>query len=222
MFKFLKQRANNNYQKIDEEKLLKKYGSCRTLSSHIKLLIITDTHGFLSYERKEDVEKLEGIKDYDLCCCLGDITYSDYEVILKYVPIEKIVAILGNHDGFDVLKYYGLNDLNGKIVNVNGIRIGGIQGSYRYKNEDFPSFTHEESIKFLDKMDEVDILLSHSGPFLGYKTNEVHNGLKGITEYLYKNNVPYNIHGHNHQNIDTYMRNGTKVMERYYIEKVEL
>lgn len=221
MFNLFKKRINDNNVKINDDRLLKKYGNCRTITNHIKLLIIADTHGALAYNEKYR-SKLENVGNYDLCCALGDITYSDYDIILQYVPIEKIVAILGNHDGFDVLKYYGIKDLNGKIITVNGIKIGGIQGSYRYKSEDFPSFTHEESIKFLNNMEEVDILISHTGPFWNYNKNLVHNGLKGITEYLYKNRVPYNIHGHNHINEDLYLKNGTKIMQRYFIEKIEI
>ena len=219
MFDFFKKRINNNDIKINESKLFKKYGPCNTLNNKIKLLIIADTHGLLSV--KEDLkEKLKIIHNYDLCCILGDVTYSDYEIILNYINKDKIVAILGNHDGFDVLKYYGIKDLNGRIIDIKGVRIGGIQGSYRYKTEDFPSFTHEESIRFLNKMEGVDILLSHAGPFLDNNTDLVHNGLKGITEYLYKNKVPYNIHGHNHANKDLYLRNGTKIIERYLIDEI--
>ena len=221
MFNFFKKNEINKGVKIDENKLYKKYGDCRTLSNHIKLLIITDTHDLL-FLKKEEQEKLKNIKDYDLCCTLGDISYKDYEIILKYIPKEKIVALLGNHDEFDVLEKYGLNDLNGKVVTINGIRIGGIQGSFKYKLERFPSFTHEESSEFLEKMEEVDILLSHTGPFLGDNSNPVHSGLKGITEYLYKNKVPFNIHGHNHINEEITLKNGTKSIERYFIEEIEL
>ena len=112
----------------------KKYGQARKLENHIKLLIITDTHGLLSYKQELE-EKLKNIKEYDYCFALGDITYSDYEIILKYIPKNKILGLLGNHDGFEVLKHYGIEDLNGKVVNIKGFRIGGIQGSYRYKSE---------------------------------------------------------------------------------------
>ena len=193
MFNFFKKKVNKEIE-IDENKLYEKYGDCRILSNKIKLLIIADTH--------------------------GDISYDDYEIILKYVPKEKIVALLGNHDDFEVLNHYGLNDINGKTFEINGLRFGGIQGSFRYKDEKFPSFTHEESIKFLDKMDEVDILLSHSGPYIDDSMGPVHSGLKGITYYLYKNHVPYIIHGHNHENVESYLKNGTKVIERYMIEEL--
>lgn len=192
-----------------EQQLAKKCCPCRKLNKNITLLVISDSHdGFIL--DKELEKKLIDYKDYDLCCILGDISDSDYEIILKYVPKEKIVALLGNHDRFGLLEQYNLYDINGRVITVNGIRISGIQGCNKYKNESFPSYTQKESINFLDKMEEVDILLSHDKPFLIDNKDSVHDGLKGITKYLYKNKVPYNIHGHLHKNQEQTLLNGTK------------
>lgn len=207
---------NNDY----EDKLLKKYKECRKLNKSIKILAISDTHGDL-YFNKQLQKKLKNQK-YDLCCVLGDITDRDYEIILKYVKKEKLVAILGNHDRYDLLNKYNIYNLHGNVIEVNGIRIAGVQGSFRYKDEEFPSFTHKESIKFLDKIDEVDILLSHDGPFLKNNNKPVHDGLKGITYYLYKNRVPYNIHGHNHESKTKRLKNGTISKEVYLIENLNI
>ena len=124
--------------------------SVREFDKNITLLVISDTHGDLALNKEMQKKLLN--KKYDLCCILGDIHDYDYEVILKHIPKEKIISILGNHDRFSLLNEHGLDDYNGKVVNINGIRIGLIQGSFKYKDENFPSFTHEESIEFLDKM----------------------------------------------------------------------
>ena len=71
-------------------------------------------------------------------------------------------------------------------------------------------------------MEKVDILLSHSGPFWNYNDDVVHNGLKGITNYLYKNKVPLNIHGHLHKNSLKMLKNGTKVQCVYGVELLEI
>ncbi len=218
---FFKRRFNSNEVKINEEKLFKKYGNCSSTSAHIKLLVIADTHGYLAI-KPELQDRLKSITDYDLCCTLGDITYSDYEEILKNISREKIVGLLGNHDGADVLKHYSIKDLNGNIITINGVKIGGIQGSFRYKDEDYPSFTHAESYEFLSRMDKVDILLSHSGPFWNHNTDPVHNGLKGITIYLYQKKVPINIHGHLHKTESKVMKNGTQVECVHGVELLEL
>ena len=86
----------------------------------------------------------------------------------------------------------------------------------------FPSFTHQESIDFLKNLDEVDILLSHDRPFLIDYKDSVHDGLKGITKYLYEKRVPYNIHGHLHKNEENELINGTKVIGVYGCELIEL
>lgn len=103
----------HKYVKINEEKLYKKFGDCRKLQNNINLLIITDTHGLLVHSTSL-IDKIRNARSYDLCCVLGDVTYSDYEIILQYIPKEKLVGILGNHDEFEILKHYGINDLNGK------------------------------------------------------------------------------------------------------------
>lgn len=192
----------------------------RTFNKNMTLLVISDTHGDLALNK--EMQKKLLYKEYDLCCILGDIHDYDYEVILKHIPKEKIVSILGNHDRFSLLNEHGLDDYNGKVVNINGIKIGLIQGSFKYKNEDFPSFTHEESIEFLDKMPEVDILLSHDKPLTFDYKDPAHDGLKGITKYLYDKKVPINIHGHIHQSYLNTLKNGTQVKGVYCVEIVKI
>ncbi len=223
MFESLfKSRINSNLTKVHEEKLYKKYGNCDSVSKSIKLLVVSDTHEYLAYNHKWQ-EKLLNAKDYDLCCVLGDISNGDIETVLEYIPKEKIIGILGNHDDFDFLKKYDIQDINGKTVDVNGIKIGGIQGAIRcYGKYDYPCFSHSDSIKFMDNMEKVDVLLSHSGPFYDYNDDPFHNGLKGITKYLYKNKIPINIHGHLHKNKQKFLNNGTLVQCIYGVELIEI
>lgn len=186
----------------------------------ITLLVISDTHGDLALN-KEMQKKLISQK-YDICCILGDIHDYDFDYILKKIPKEKIIAILGNHDRFSLLSEYGLEDYNGKIVEINDIKIGAIQGSYKYKNETFPSFTHEESIEFLNRMPAVDILLSHDMPLTYDYKDPAHDGLKGITKYLYDKKVPINIHGHIHKSYLKELNNGTQVKGVYCVELIKI
>ena len=199
-----------------EEKLLKKYSSVDDFKGNIKILFISDTHGDLSLNKKLQNKILKA--KFDICCILGDIHDYDYEFILNNISKENIVALLGNHDRKTLIDEKGVKNLNGNIININGIKIGGIQGCHTYKEEFCPSFTHEESIGFLDRLDKVDILISHDKPFTyDYKDN-VHDGLKGITYYLYKNNVPYNVHGHLHNTDLLILKNGSKSIGIYGCE----
>ncbi len=209
---FKKNKVEQNY-----EDTLKNNG-VSSFDGEIKLLVIADSHGSIAL-KKENEEKLKNV-DYDICCILGDVNYSDYDIILKYIPREKIVSILGNHDMFNVLSEHGLNNINGQVIEVNGIRIGAIQGSFRYKNERFPSFTHEESIAFLNSMPECDILLSHDKPYVCNNNDPVHDGLKGITKYLYEKKVPIDIHGHIHESYFDELKNGTRVKSVYGVELI--
>lgn len=109
------------------------------------------------------------------------------------------------------------------VKNINGVKIMGIQGSFKYKPSDFPSFTQEDSIDFLKDKEPVDILFSHDGPFDDNMINNpAHQGLFGITYYLFKNKVKYNIHGHIHNPYNRYLLNGTKEISLYGINYLSL
>ena len=206
-------------EELDYESTLKNNG-INSFEKDISLLVIADTHGDLVLNK--DMQNKIINQKYDMCCILGDIHNYDFEIILKYIPREKIIAILGNHDKFDLLKEHGLDDFNGKVININGIKIGAIHGSFKYKDEKFPSFTHEESINFLSKMPYVDILLSHDKPLTFDYKDPVHDGLKGITKFLYERRVPINIHGHIHQSYLNELKNGTQVKSVYCVELIKI
>ena len=94
---------------------------------------------------------------------------------------------------------------------------------YKYKPDDFPSFTQKESIEFLSDKEKVDILVCHDAPYgLSGRNDVAHQGLFGTLYYLFKNNVPYCIHGHLHTPYTKKMINGTKVNCYYMFNYVEL
>ena len=203
-----------------EETLYKMFGNCDIMNKHIKLIIITDTHNCLKED--EFKEFVNNHRDYDLCLLLGDHNTNDVPIILKYIDKDKIYALLGNHD-YDYIKEYGLNDLNGQIVEKNGVKLLGIQGSYKYKPADFPSFTQKESIEFLNCRDKVDILVSHDNRFdNSMLKSPAHQGLFGITYYLFKNKVSYHIHGHIHNPYHKTLLNGTQEISSYMYEYFEV
>ena len=193
--------------------LYKLYGNSRMLNNNISILVISDTHNTLN---EEDFKRFISLNNnYDICLLLGDFGYRDLPIILNYIPKDKIYALLGNHDS-NYIKEYGLNDLNGNIVTIKGIKILGIQGSFRYKPSNFPSFSQKESIEFLNNKEVVDILVSHDTGFNSASSNDsAHQGLFGITYYLYKNRVPYHIHGHIHNPYQKNLLNGTKEISAF-------
>lgn len=202
---------NRNY----EDKLLKKFGECKKLDKHISLLLIADTHNCLG-NNQEMLEYLKSTLKYDYCILLGDHSAKDLEEILNIIPKEKIFGVLGNHDTWNKYEEFGIDNINGKIVELKGIKFAGISGSFKYKDSDqYALYTHEESIQIASNMDSADILISHDKPFIEDNHNHAHDGLKGITEYIYKNHVSINIHGHLHEDTVEHLKNGTKVIGIY-------
>ena len=203
-----------------EETLLKICGRVRNINVKIKLIVIADTHNTLNEDEFKSF--MFNHSDYDVCLLLGDFGYKDLPIILQYVDRNKIYALLGNHD-YDYINEYNLNNLNGNIININGVKLLGIEGSFKYKPSNFPSFSQKESIDFLKNKEEVDILVSHDTKFnSNMEKDPAHQGLFGITYYLFKNKVPYHIHGHIHNPYKTSMINGTEEISVFKYDFIEL
>lgn len=167
IFKSNKRLSNANIiTNTFEEQLLTEFGNCNEKKYHnLKLLFITDTHNCLTYDN-ESLKYLKNITNYDYCILLGDHSADDLYEITKIIPKEKICGVLGNHDSWEKYKEYDIENINGKVININGIRIAGISGSFKYKNSDqYALYTHEESIEIANNMTEADILVSHDKPF---------------------------------------------------------
>lgn len=51
---------------------------------------------------------------------------------------------------------------------------------------------------------------------------DAHDGLKGITQYIYKNHIPLHIHGHLHEENEEILKNGTKSIGVYKVKVLEI
>lgn len=203
-----------------ENKLLEIFGKCDSFDKKIKMIVISDTHGYLKED--EFYKFISNNKEFDVCLLLGNHSVRDVYTILRYIDEKKIYALLGNHDN-NYIEKFNLKNLNGRVISINGVKILGIQGSYKYKPDDFPSFTQKESLEFLNDKEKVDILVSHDAPYgLSGRNDVTHQGLFGILYYLFKNKVPYCIHGHLHTPYNKEMINGTKVNCYYMYNYIEL
>ena len=190
-----------------EGTLYKKYGKVKSFKGTIKILFIADTHNALYGQEKElmDISK----KEYDICILLGDHSNSDIEIILKYIPIDKIYGLLGNHDQFTLYENFNIKSLHNKKITINNVVLAGFEGSFRYTDKDKPLYTHQESMDILNNLGPSDIFITHVKPFTIDSNDPPHDGLKGITEYIYKNNIPFHIHGHLHNNDIDILKNKT-------------
>lgn len=206
-----------------EDELLSEYGECKRIDKlNLKILFIADTHNCLTYNN-EIIDYIKSIKDYDCCILLGDHSANDLVEILNVIPREKIYGVLGNHDSWNKYEEYGINNIDGRVVTVKGVRIAGISGSFKYKNSDkYALYTHEESIKIANEMENADILITHDRAFTIESNDITHDGLKGITQYIYKNNIPLHIHGHIHEAKREMLKNGTISISLYKAKLLQL
>ena len=188
----------------------------------LKLIVISDTHGDLAYGDRFKLF-MDKITQYDLCIILGDIYVYELDKICEIIPPEKIIALRGNHDRLDVYDKHKITNINGKVCSVKGIKIAGIEGSNRYKNEEAPLYTHYESLYLACKMKQgADLLITHDIPFVESKYDKAHEGMTGITYYIYRNGVKAHIHGHIHKSYRNSYDNGTKEISVYGCEYIEV
>ena len=103
------------------------------------------------------------------------------------------------------------------------MKLAGISGAFKYKDsKDYALYTHEESIEIANKIKSADILITHDKAFTEDRHNPAHDGLKGITKYLYENHIPLHIHGHLHEESEEILKNGTKSICLYMAKCMEL
>ena len=215
---------NINIGELYENDLYAKFGDCKEYTPFgINILFITDTHNCLAYTDKY-LNYLKSIKttDYDICLVLGDVSGLDIDAIKCIIPNEKLFGIVGNHDSMDLMDVNGITNINGKVIECKGIKIAAIMGSNRYKQGNYGMMTQEESIELAEKMESADILISHDKPYIWDRNDDVHDGLKGITYYIYKNHIPIHIHGHLHEEFEEVLKNGSKSICLFQIKLLHI
>lgn len=201
-----------------EQKLINEYGKAKDIDFELDILVFTDTHGHLGLRDDLIIDK-----DYDLCLTLGDVSVDDLYTIKEIIDDKPIYGVLGNHDYYNNLEKREVPNLNGKLLRVNDIKIIGIEGCTKYKNEQ-PGYTDFEGNLFVDKLPRADILISHDVPYgsLGLEHSRVHCGSTYLNKYLIKNNCPICLSGHNHTNKIVKMSNGTVVVESYFCNIIHI
>lgn len=171
----------------------------------LNFLVISDIHHPLKrLPTKEELKKI------DVCLILGDVPK---DIILQFQNILscEIYGVLGNHDTYDTFKETKVIDLNGKTVNIKGLKIGGIEGSCKYKaNSPYVMHTHTESVNISKELDkDINILISHESPYCKYTYAANKCGLLGVSSVILKNKPFMALHGHHHVN------------DQYQIDKTE-
>ena len=163
------------------------------------MLAIADLH----YITEEEWALLERAADgVDVVLLLGDIEPYDARRIRAVTPDHiRCLYVLGNHDRWGQYdELFGLEDMDGRVVSVkNGIRIAGLSGAPRYKDD--PSWamrTQEEMAEKALSVPAADILITHDSPYHYLNPNHSHEGYGGIDEYLKRNCPSLHLFGHHH------------------------
>jgi len=160
----------------------------------------------------------------DLVVSCGDLPfdYLEYLVTRANVPL---LYVPGNHDPnvkppdttwtplhaeLPVPGAQGCENLDGRVVDVNGVRIAGLGGSLRYK-EGPNQYTQAQmlrravslelwiSLKRVRRGRKLDILVTHAPPFgVAEAKDETHQGFKAFNRLIKKFHPLLLVHGHVH------------------------
>jgi uncharacterized protein len=155
--------------------------------------------------------------DVDLVLSAGDLPYSYLEFIVSILN-KPLLYVRGNHLNLDewtsegsVRKEpAGCINIHGKTVLINGLLIGGIQGSMRYNKGPY-QYTETQIrgelsklIPFLlyNKLSRgryLDILLTHApASGIGDEPDTAHSGFKSFLDFMKIYTPSLMVHGHVH------------------------
>lgn len=137
---------------------------------------------------------------YDVVLTLGDIDPQTMDYILFMAKAIPIYGILGNHDPAVIP---GLNNIHGKCVDCQGVRICGFGGGPQYK--DAPNQYLEKVVRAkVKKLPPADIFISHAPPRITSQAEDrVHRGFEAFDWYINKYQPQYWLHAHLERNSRT-------------------
>lgn len=168
----------------------------------MRILAIAD----IPCDRYYKYYKAGKLDEFDLILSCGDLKpeYLEFLVTMAHCPL---VYVHGNHDDSNGREPQGCICADDAVVEVEGLRILGLGGSYRYRNGEymFTEFQMKNRVRKLwypiKKHKGFDILLTHS-PALGLNDSEhiSHRGFDCFNALIDKYEPSYFIHGHVHRN----------------------
>lgn len=184
----------------------------------MKILIMADLHS-VRYDTWQEFLTIDK-NTFDVIATLGDIHGIYLRQLRDNFPDKRIFGVLGNHDEKGKFSHYDIEDIHGKAIDVNGFKIAGIEGSFKYKdNKKFPLYEQSEINDICMRIEKTDIIISHNSPMGIHDSSDdvgdlAHLGFVGLLEYIKEKSPKYCIHGHQHINKTTnYL--GTKVIGIY-------
>lgn len=171
----------------------------------MKILSVSDITVPLLYE-KFDSERFSSV---DLILSCGDLP-PEYLVFLRNRIGAPLLYVLGNHDvRFMNTRPAGCVDIHANLVEFEGIRILGLEGSRWYNGGPY-QYKEAEMRKTIRKLRPllwwkkgVDIVITHAPPrYVNDEEDLCHRGFKSFNPLIEKYRPRYFIHGHIHRTFD--------------------
>ena len=174
-------------------------------------------------------------KDIDLVLSCGDLD-AKYLSFLVSVIHTPLLYVPGNHDeSYLSNPPEGCDGIDGKVVCVKDIRVGGLGGSYWYNGGDL-QYTEKQMLKKVKKIIRVakkqkglDLFISHAPPKgIHDLPDQCHRGFNAFRILMNELHPRVILHGHNHEIYTTKDRetvvNGVRVINAcgYYDFELDL
>ena len=179
----------------------------------MNILAIADLHCY-TLNQIENLFRLNS-KNVDLIVWLGDNDNYVIKKMKKNYPDIPQIGVLGNYETYDNLTKNKILNIDKTKTEINGLSFVGLSGCCKNNNKNFRyGYTQKDSIITTLMMPKADIFISHTSPMNVHisKNDDFHCGLIGISDYIKFNTPRLCIHGHQHINKTTLLRNGTLVV----------
>lgn len=167
--------------------------------------------------------------DVDVLIGCGDLPFYYLEFLISALNVP-LVYVRGNHDagpqytvdGRTLTSVQGGVDLHGRIVNIDGITVAGLEGSMRYR-PNAPLMYNEiemrwEALRMLPQLlwrrlrygRAVDFFVTHAPPYdIHDRPDLAHKGFRVFRTIIRYLKPRYFLHGHIH----VYRQNAQRVTE---------
>lgn len=195
----------------------------------MKILAVSDVEAKYYY----DYYTPGKLDDFDFILACGDLhrEYLEFLVTMSRCPV---LYIHGNHDErFDKFPPEGCLCVDDQILVVNGVRILGLGGSFRYRKGKYMYTEHEMRLRIMRLLPQIiwhrgfDILVTHApARHINDFDSVTHRGFQCFVKLLDIFHPKYFIHGHIHTNYGAHIpkkthRGGTIIInacDHYVIE----
>lgn len=168
----------------------------------MKILLLADEESRYLY----DYYRPGMLRGYDIILSAGDLR-GEYLSFIVTMANRPLLYVPGNHDG----RYMnrppeGCEDIDGKIVKVNGLRVLGLGGSYMY-NGGPHQYTERQMRARIRRLrlalwrhGGVDVVLSHAPIYgCGDMDDPAHRGFECFRDFIEKYQPKLWVHGHVHK-----------------------